>query len=297
MKISHTLAIGFVATMMLAGCATVHPGEGGLRFRPYRSRQSEQVLGEGTYPKAPWNRIIIYDLRYQHSSAKVDVQTVDKLHMIANVSVTYRVLPNALWQLHRTLGPDFYATTVAPLLLTEVRAAVSGQTYDAVVPGAQITQEKVRDALSKQLAPMGIDVARVVLADVDFPESIKAAVTRQTTLTQEVKNQELELMVAKKAGEIAAQKAKSETQARLAGREGEAAIATKDAEIAGIRAKGDADAAKIRAASVSPIYLKLRSIEALEKIASSANAKVYMMPLGKDGLPISIHSDQSDDGR
>ena len=282
---------------MLGGCAAVHPGEGGLRFRPYRSHQSEQILTEGTYPKLPWNKVIIYDLRYQRSIEKFDVQTSDKLHMVAVVSVTYRPMRSDLWQLHRTLGPDFYSTTVSPLVLTEVRGAVSTQTYDLVVPNAAATQEKVRDALSRQLAPMGIEVAKVVLQDVDFPESVRAAVTRQTTLEQEIKNQELDLVMARKAGEIAAQKAKSDTQARLAGREGEAAIATKDAEIAGIRAKGDADAAKIRATSVSPGYLKLRSIEALEKIASSANAKVYMMPLGKDGLPISIHSDQTDEGR
>ncbi|NUM81562.1 prohibitin family protein, partial [bacterium] len=53
-----------------------------------------------------------------------------------------------------------------------------------------------------------------------------------------------------------------------------------------IEAKGIADFQTIVAAGISEQLLRWKGIEATEKLANSANAKVVIVGGGKDGLPI-----------
>lgn len=281
----------FGLAAMLSGCATVRPGESGIKFMPFRSEQPTTVLGPGTYGKAPWNKIVRYDLRWRTDDEKAEVQTSDKLHMTVNVSITYRPIGARLYEIHTSLGQGFYDTTVKPAMVTAVRNEIAEHTHDEVVPKAAQLQDEILTDMRTAMAAYGIEVARINFDDIDYPPAIAGAITDQLATVQKIKNQELALTLAQKEADVASQVAKGASQARLAGKESEVASATKDAEIAIIRARAEAEVAKLRAVQLTPAYLRLRTIEAMEKVGASPNSKVYMMPVGKDGIPWTVHEE------
>jgi regulator of protease activity HflC (stomatin/prohibitin superfamily) len=59
-----------------------------------------------------------------------------------------------------------------------------------------------------------------------------------------------------------------------------------EAERKRIEAQGIADFQRIVATGISAELLRWKGIEATEKIAQSANAKVVVIGSGKDGLPL-----------
>lgn len=281
------LAVGVAS--VLSGCATVYPGEAAIRFRPYRKAQSASVLPEGRYAKAPWNSIIVYDVRWQTHSEKTDIQTSDRLHMSAKTAIAYRPSRERLYELNKTLGADFYRTTIQPLFVAAIRAEFAKRPHDQIIPDATAIQEGILESIRKKIADQPIEILRVTIDDVDFPPEVAQSVAREATLQQEMKNQDVALQVARRESQVAVEKAKGASQSRLASQEAEAAIAAKEAEVAAIRAHSEAEVAKIRAAQLTPMYLRFRSIEMLEAVGKSGGNKIYVVPSGKDGLPLFLN--------
>ena len=63
-----------------------------------------------------------------------------------------------------------------------------------------------------------------------------------------------------------------------------------EVEAVTLRADGEAQATRARAAAektriITPQLLRLEALEAMSKAVSGTNAKVYVMPIGKNGLP------------
>jgi regulator of protease activity HflC (stomatin/prohibitin superfamily) len=288
MKASLLMSMGLVA-----GCATVNPGERGILFRPYAHDTPLEVLAPGTYVKKPWNQVVRYDLRWRTAQEKTDVQTNDKLHMVVPAAVVYRPKADQLVNIHLALGPNFYESTVRPAFLTAIRSEFARRTHDEVVPKSAELQSSILKDLRERLAAYGVEVETVMFQDLDYPPELAKAILDQMTTQQQIKNKESQLILVRKEQEIVSARTRGEAESRLATKEAEAAIATKDAEISLIRAKAESEAIRSRASQISPTYLKLRAIEAQEAISKSPNAKLYFIPIGKDGVPIALHSEGS----
>src|SRR5262249_10584516 len=79
-------------------------------------------------------------------------------------------------------------------------------------------------------------------------------------------------------------------------RKAELAKANAEAETTRIRAQSEAQATEVRARAerarlqaqsqnLSPNYVRVQALEALAKALSGSNAKLVVLPVGKDGLP------------
>lgn len=273
----------------LTGCVTLQPGEAGILFSPFKAEQNTQVLREGSHPVGLWDSVIIYDLRWQTQTEKVHIHTSDKLHMEVAASITFRPKGDKLNELHRTLGKEYYGKVVQPLFVSALRREFARHPYDVLFPKSGELQAAILEQVQQGLQPTGIEVASISLVDIDYPAETEQALARQMALVQELKNKDLQLTAAQKDAEVEAAKSKGQSEARLAREDAERAIADKEAEITLIRARAEAQAAKAREAGLSPMYLKLRTIEAQEKLAASGASKIYFMPSGKDGVPVVFH--------
>lgn len=284
-----TKILVLLAASLVTGCATVRPGERGILFRPYKHDAPLEALGPGTYPKKPWNKVVVYDLRWQTAQEKTDVQTSDKLHMVVPAAVVYRPKADQIVSIHQTLGPSFYESTVRPAFLTAIRTEFARRTHDEVVPRSAEIQTSILRDVQERLASYGLEVDTVTFLDLDYPPELAKAILDQMTTQQQIKNKESQLTLVRKEQEIVSARTRGEAESRLAAKEAEASIATKDAEIALIRAKAESEAIRARASQISATYLRLRAIEAQEAISRSPNSKLYFIPTGKDGVPIVLH--------
>lgn len=273
----------------VGACGTVEPGQRGIVFRPYNRAEPVAMLTTGSYAKAPWNDLVVYDLRWRTGTEKADVQTKDKLHLIVPTAVVYRPKADRIVAIHQTLGPAFYESTVRPALLTAVRTEFAHREHEVVVPKAAELQADILKDLQEKLSRYDIEVASVTFQDLDYPPDLAKAILESMVTEQEIKNKDAQLTLVRREQEIASARARGEAESRLGAKEAEAKIAVRDAEIALTRSRAEAEAIKIRGSHVSPMYLRLRQIEAQEALGKSPNAKLYFVPVGKGGVPIALH--------
>lgn len=256
-----------LAAAMLAGCATVGPGETGMMWRPLSSGLSKERLKPGLYVIAPWNDVVRYDTRLKSHQEQVVVLTKDDLKIGVVASVIIRPIPEEVFQLEREIGRKFYTKVVQPKFRTSVRNVMANYAMVEVSKSSRKIEAELKQTLAKRLAGRHIHVHDVILDDIRFSQQVLSAIEAKVSKEQEQKRMRFEIAIAKKDADIIRIKA----QAR--------------ADAARTEAKAQAEAQRIIDKSLTPRYLQYKAV-------SSPNAKFWFMPTGKQGLPIFLSPQQ-----
>jgi regulator of protease activity HflC (stomatin/prohibitin superfamily) len=117
--------------------------------------------------------------------------------------------------------------------------------------------QQIETDLATQLGARGLVVEDVLLRDVQLPAMLKQAIEAKQQAEQEALRMSFVL-----------QREKQEAERKR------------------IEAQGISDFQRIVAQGISQQLLTWKGIEATEKLANSANAKVVVIGSGKDGLPL-----------
>jgi regulator of protease activity HflC (stomatin/prohibitin superfamily) len=112
-------------------------------------------------------------------------------------------------------------------------------------------------AMTVQLEPLGFIVEEALLRNVILPENIQNAIQEKVAMEQNNQKKELELVSARK-----------------------------DAERKVIEAQGVANSQKILSQSLTDNIIKMKAIEATQKLAESQNTKLLIIGGGQDKLPL-----------
>ncbi len=275
----------FLAPLLLSGCITVHPGQGAIRFSPLNDEAPVEVVGPGIYRDGVFHSFSVYDMRWRTVVEEMSVQTMDKLHMSIAASLTFRIREDALFDVDRILGKGFYSSMVKPILLTATRTEFARYPHERVVPDVGELQDRIAASVREQLEPHGIEISRVVLDDIDYPESIASAIAGQMAMRQEIENQDAALELAERKTQVAEEEARGEARVRLVTAEAALEVAQREAEVAVVEAESRAESIRALSTGLTDAYLRLRAIEAAELLAESPNAKIYVVPQGEGGLP------------
>jgi regulator of protease activity HflC (stomatin/prohibitin superfamily) len=216
------------------------------------------VLGEGFQWLAPWNKIIIYDVRAKDRVEKLTVLTKDQLQVKTDVSIRYRLTPGKVGELHTNVGPDFYNMLIQPVLRNATRDVVSRyESLEAYRSRAKI-QTEIAEAIKPALKKYEyFSVEAIMLRSMDFPPVVVKAIERKKASQQEAEREKYNL-----------EKAKIAAQRKI------------------VDAKATAEAQRILKAEINDILLRWKGIEATLKLAESPNTKVVVVGSGKDGMPL-----------
>jgi len=161
-------------------------------------------------------------------------------------------------EVYQSVGADYADKIVEPTLRSEIRASTSAHSANALYTNArELVQQQIQDSLTKQLAPRGVIVENVLLRDVQLPAMLKGSIEAKQQAEQDALRMNFIL-----------QKEKQEAERKR------------------IEAQGIADFQKIVATGISAQLLEWKGIEATEKLATSANAKVVIVGNAKNGLPL-----------
>lgn len=242
-----------------AGCGkTIDSGFRGVYYNWRTGTDTENILGEGFHWLAPWNKIIVYDVRAKDRVEKMSVLSKDQLQIKTDVSIRYRASPAGIGKLHANVGPNFYRMLIQPVLRNTTRDVVSR--YDSIE--AYRNRVKIQTEIRKAIMPAlqkykYFDVEAVMLRSMDFPEVLVKAIERKKAMQQESEREKYALDKAK----IAAKRKVVEAEAT-------------------------AKAQAILKAEINDTLLRWRGIEATLKLAESSNSKIVVVGSGKDGLPL-----------
>lgn len=253
------LQLGIVVVLLfLLMASTTSIPTGNVGVLTLFGRVTGETLAEGIHVLNPLKSVQKLSVQTQSVKESASVPSNEGLTISLDTSLLFRLDKNMAAQVYQSVGADYGDKIVEPTLRAAIRAATSAHTANALYTNArELVQQQIQDELAKQLAPRGVVVENVLLRDVQLPAMLKSSIEAKQQAEQDALRMSFIL-----------QKEKQEAERKR------------------IEAQGIADFQKIVATGISPQLLEWKGIEATEKLATSANAKVVIIGNPKNGLPL-----------
>jgi regulator of protease activity HflC (stomatin/prohibitin superfamily) len=206
----------------------------------------------------------------------VAVRSSNGLQMPVDLSVPYRLIPDAAPWVYQNLGDDYVEKLLRVSLSTAARRAASSYTAEQLYSTkrddfARKTQTILEEELNKILqvgykdkgAPEQVlVVSQVLVGHVGIPETVKGAIEAKLKADQEQQSMDFRIMREKK-----------------------------EAERKRVEAEGIQKFQEIVAKGIDDRLLRWKAIDATVHLAESKNAKIIIIGSGRDGLPVLLGSD------
>ncbi len=250
------LAIVFIAK----STETIGSGEAGVLYKTFGGGvvTDQPPLGEGFHIVAPWNKVIVYEVRQQEVFEKMQVLSSNGLEIKLDASAWFQPDYDKLGLLHQQKGENYVARILLPTIRSAARSVVGRYTPEQLYSSKRdVIQKEIFEETKKIVEDQFVQLNEVLVRDVTLPPTIKEAIERK--LKQEQESLEYEFKLTK---------------------------AQKEAERQKIDAEGKAVANQILSASLTDKILKEKGIQATLELAKSPNAKVVIVGSGKDGMPL-----------
>ncbi|MBG6129760.1 regulator of protease activity HflC (stomatin/prohibitin superfamily) [Aquimarina sp. EL_43] len=250
------LAIVFISK----STETIGSGEAGVLYKTFGGGVVTDAppLGEGFHLIAPWNKVIVYEVRQQEVFEKMQVLSSNGLEIKLDASAWFQPDYDKLGLLHQQKGENYVARVLLPTIRSAARSVVGRYTPEQLYSSKRdAIQKEIFEETKKIVGNQYIQLNEVLVRDVTLPPTIKEAIERKLKQEQEALEYEFRLEKAKK-----------------------------EAERQKIDAEGKAVANQILSASLTDKILTEKGIEATLQLAKSPNAKVVVVGSGKNGMPI-----------
>ncbi|GAA0722739.1 prohibitin family protein [Aquimarina litoralis] len=261
-KIGLPILIIIVLTIVFVSKSTVTigSGEAGVLYKTFGGGVVTDAppLGEGFHLVAPWNKVIVYEVRQQEVFEKMQVLSSNGLEIKLDASAWFQPDYGKLGLLHQQKGENYVQRVLLPTIRSAARSVVGRYTPEQLYSSKRdAIQKEIFEETKKIVGDQYIQLNEVLVRDVTLPPTIKEAIERKLKQEQEALEYEFRLEKAKK-----------------------------EAERQKIDAEGKAVANQILSASLTDKILKEKGIEATLQLAKSPNAKVVVVGSGKDGMPL-----------
>jgi len=242
--------------------STINIGSGraGVLFKTFSGGvvTDKPALGEGFHIIAPWNDVVVYNVKQQEILENMSVLSSNGLDIKLEATVWFQPNYSQLGLLHQKRGVNYVNDVIKPAIRSAARSVVGRYTPEQIYSSKRdAIQKEIFEETKKILDNQYIQLNAVLVRDVSLPLTIKTAIERK--LKQEQESLEYEFRIIKER---------------------------KEAERKRIEAKGIKDFQDIVSNGISEKLLKWKGIEATLDLAKSPNAKVVIIGSGKDGMPI-----------
>lgn len=255
------LFLGIILVIVIAkSTVTIDSGEAGVLYETFGGGVvvDEPPLGEGFHFVAPWNKIIVYEVRQQSLDEKMEVLSSNGLEIELDASIWFQPDFENLGSLHREKGEAYIQRVLQPAVRSAARAVVGRYNPEQLYSSKrEAIQKEIYDETQLLLKDQYVQINEVLVRDVSLPATIKDAIERK--LRQEQESLEYEFRLTK---------------------------AEQEAERQRIDAEGKARANQILAASLTDKVLQEKGIQATLELAKSPNAKVVVIGSQESGMPL-----------
>ncbi|MBI4645117.1 MAG: prohibitin family protein [Bacteroidia bacterium] len=236
------------------------PGERGVMFRQFAEEplDKENIYKEGFHVMAPWNEMIVYDVREQQREETMDILAKNGLSVSVDVTVRFYPDFSKVGNLHETFGPEYVNRLVIPELRSSVRKVMGRYLAEEIYSTQrQRVEDEIYNETKQVLNNNYIIMTALLIRSINLPAEIKQAIESKLKQEQEALAYQFRL-----------EREKSEAERKV------------------IEAEGTAKANNIINNSLTDKLLKMRGIEATLQLSQSPNSKVVIVGSSKDGLPI-----------
>jgi regulator of protease activity HflC (stomatin/prohibitin superfamily) len=244
---------------------TIHAGERGVLWSRWTGTDLTSVYLEGTQFVWPWNKLVVYDVRYKTVPQSLTLLSNDGLPIKVSMMIRYRPADRLLARLYDEVGPDFAKVIVLPEVATALRRIVAEHSVEELYESkfGDIRDEMLEEA-QREAGKRYVILDDVMFTDIELPASVSEAI--QHKIQQQQSFEEMKYVN---------QTAELEAQRKL------------------IEAKGIEEQQQHINNTLTDRLLQYKSIEAAKALAESPNAKIVVMGGGHNGTPIILNPGDS----
>lgn len=237
---------------------TINAGEAGVYYKRFGGGTVvDKVYAEGFHVVAPWDKMTVYNVRYQTNPHYMDVLTNRGLQVHLKLWIRYQPEYDTLGVLHQKVGPDYYNKIIVPDVEATIREVVGKYDVEELYSSEKGILQKLTNEAFSLVSDKYLKIDSILITKIEMPPSIRVAI--------EKKQEEQQL---------------SEAYLYKLARE------QKEAERKIIEAKGIQTSNSIIASSLSEQVLRWKGIEATLDVSKSQNSKIVLFGSGKTGLPL-----------
>jgi len=247
-----------VLLFFMGACSITKVDTGNVGILTKFGRVTGDVLPEGIHLIDPLKSSNQLTVRTQEQKESASVPSSEGLIMTLEASLLFHLDKDRAADVYQRLGSDYQVKIVEPTLRSAMREATSSHGANALYTGErELVAKEIESNLASQLSARGIVVEKILLRDIQLPESLKRSIELKQAAEQESLAMQFKL-----------QKEKQEADRKR------------------IEAQGIKDFQTIVAQGITPGLLEWKGIEATEKFAASPNSKVIIVGNSKNGLPL-----------
>lgn len=244
---------------LMSGCAIVRPGEVGVKST--LGKLKDKAYSPGVVGLNPFvSQVIRVPTRTVNREVKLNLPSREGLNVSAEISILYHIEADKAPSVIQNVGANYEEV----LILSVFRSAsadICAQYFAKDMHSGKRgeIEEKIRSHMDSLLVDRGFVIEAVLLKSISLPPGLYTAIENKLEAEQEAQRMEFVL-----------QRERQEAERKK------------------IEAEGVRDAQKVLADGLSDPIIKWRSLEVLENLASSPNAKLIIT----DGdAPVLINED------
>lgn len=239
------LAIAAIVISMTS-CAIVNPGEVGVKVK--RGVMEDQVYKAGRVQMGPNSRLIKVPIRTVNREVKLNLPSKEGLNVNAEISILYHIESAKVPEIIEEIGTN-YEEVVILSVFRSAAADVCAKFYAKDMHSGKRgeIEAAIKTRMEEVLEERGFTIESVLLKSINLPKGLYTAIEDKLEAEQEA--QRMEFILQKE--ELEAQRKK-------------------------IEAQGTADAQKILADGLNEMTIQWRSLQVLNNLAASPNAKLII---------------------
>src|SRR5262250_3065332 len=246
----------FFVLLLLYMTVTVVPA-GHVGVQDFFGTVSDRILPAGLNVVVPGTRVVKFSVQTREVKETAAVPTSEGLIVNLDVSLLFRLRPEAAARVYTTVGRNFEQVIIDPQLRSAIRDVTAE--YEAKFlysASREMVGQNMFKHMQAAMSPRGIEAEQVLLRAVQLPPLLTTAI--QEKLQAEQQAQRMRFVLDRERQE---------------------------AERKRVEAQGIADFQAIVAKGISAELLKWQAIEDAHELSKSPNAKVIVLG-DKTGLPI-----------
>ncbi len=242
---------------------TIQPGHQAIMFKQFSGGlDKERIYDQGFHVVAPWNKLIIYDIRIDEKFDDMDVLSKNGLPITISLSYRYKVQSKDIGHLHDEIGMEYVKRIVEPEIKSATREVIGKYLPEELYSTKrEAIEDEIHARCSESLEKKYLVLDDVLISSVTLPKTLEEAIEKKLQEEQLAFQYEFRL-----------DKERKEAERKI------------------IEAQAKADANKILNASLTDKILQDKGIEATLELAQSPNSKVVIVGGGGEGLPLILNN-------
>ncbi len=206
----------------------------------------DKILGEGLHFRIPIMQVIEkIDVRIQKSETTAAASSKDLQDVRSTIALNYHIMPDRANWVYQNLGREFKMRVIDPAVQESVKAVTAKYTAVELIGKRQQVSEETEKLLTEKLAEFALNVDGFSIIDLEFSRKFINAIESK---------QEAEQLALKAVRDL--ERIKIEAEQKIT------------------EAHAEAESLRLQKEQITPLMVKLRQIEMLDKKWDGAMPRV-----------------------